>query len=142
MVGFTNQAMRMRHEVDPREAILKEVEGFYEDIIIGGADVLIAIYKRKGRTIGNIFIPDKVSDEDDFQGNSGLVLKAGPFAYKSEKTQGWFLDAEGNPRPPVPGDWVLFDVKFGLPFKLGTKTCRLIDDQHVMGILPSPDIVQ
>lgn len=142
MVGFTSQALQMHHEVDPRDAILEEVSGLHEDFLIGGADVLVAIYKRKGRTIGKIWVPDRTSDEDDYQGNSGLVLKVGPFAYKSEKTEGWFLDANGDPRPVKAGDWVLFDVKFGLAFKLGSKTCRLIDDQHVMGILPRPDIVQ
>jgi hypothetical protein len=142
MPGFTAQAVRIEHETDPRDAIMEQVKGLYEQLIIGGADVLIAIYKRIGRTKGGIYLSDRTSDEDDFQGNSGLVLKLGPHAYKSERTERWFVDNDGNPRPPVPGDWVLFDVKIGLPFKLGKKTCRLIDDQRVMSILPWPDIVQ
>jgi len=126
---------------DAAELIYSEVAGLIDNLHVGGADVLVAVFTRIGRSKGGVLLSDRTTDEDNYQGVSAMVLKLGPYAYQSDKTKRWFVDKDGEPRPPRPGDWVLFDTKNNFPFKLGARTCRLINDQYVMAIIDRPDMV-
>lgn len=143
MTGLISQAVQFLHERDPREEIWDEVGEFVDFARIGGADVLIAVYKPglDRKTRGGIIIADRTADEYDFQGVAGLVLKLGPYAYQSEKTKRWFVDKDGEPQPPQVNDWVMFDIRSSIAFKLGKRTCRFVNDQHIMTPIPSPDAV-
>lgn len=149
MPGPISSAIRVIHERDPAEMIWEEVGEFVPQFRVGGPDILIGVYNRRNgkgpnreaRSAGGILLPERVADEDNYQGITGLVLKLGPKAYCTEKTEGWFAD-HGAPKPPEVGDWVMFDIKNGFQFKMGGWTCRLIQDEYIMGVLGfTPDVV-
>ena len=71
----------MKHTVDPREAILKEV-GDLSSVEIFNNQILVAIYIRPEKTSGGIILANQTRDEDKWQGKMGLVLKKGPSAWE------------------------------------------------------------
>jgi hypothetical protein len=139
MSALISYALQGIHEKDPREEIIEEIGPYLSHVReIGGADLLIAVYKRP-RHIQHgtlkLELPDSKRDEDDVQGVSGLVLMMGPLCYKTEKTKHWFKE------PPRVGDWVTFDIKASLLQIFGSKMCRYVNDQYIRGIINRPDIV-
>lgn len=117
--------------------IKESVARYLPSIRIGGADVLVGVWVPPEKTKGGIFVPDKTRDESRFQGVTGLVLKLGPHAYKTEKTESWF----GAHPHPKEGDWVSFNFKQGEPFYLAKQPCRLVNDQYVLVIIDRPDLI-
>jgi hypothetical protein len=144
MPTLIQAAMEIVHDRDPREVIWDEVTPYIDGVRIGGPDVLVAVYDRSGgRTkVGGLLLPDRKKDDDRIESVSGLVLKLGPLAYNIDKTRRWFATKDGDPDPPKVGDWVMFDVKVSFPFMLGPRTCRLITDQYVRGVIARPDVVE
>jgi hypothetical protein len=139
------RAMRVTHERDPREEILDELGDLPAKVRIGGADVLIARYIRTGKIRHGtleLIQADQTQTNDKWQSVTGLILKMGPLAYRSEKTLRWYADQDGQRDPPKVGDWVLIDPKLGQMFHLGDRLCLLIPDQHIFMVLDEPDIVQ
>jgi hypothetical protein len=146
MSALVSYALQGVHEKDPAEEIWDELKDLLPLVMkIGGADVLVAVYKRPERVRApggmSFILPDKTRDEDDVQGVSGLILKMGPLAYKYEKTLAWYVDDDGNPDPPKIGDWVTFDIKTTHPMLLGKRMCRLVHDQYIRAVIARPDIV-
>jgi hypothetical protein len=146
MSALVSYALQGVHDKDPAEEIWDELKAFLPLVRrIGGADVMVAVYKRPARVTApggtEFYLPDKTRDEDDVQGVAGLVVMMGPLAYKYEKTERWFVDENGEPAPPKIGDWVSFDVKVTHPFLLGKRMCRLVHDQYIRSIIERPDIV-
>jgi hypothetical protein len=146
MSALISYALQGVHDKDPAEEIWDDLKDLLPLVKrIGGADVLVAVYKRPERVKapgGTSFIlPDATRDEDDVQGVAGLVVMMGPLAYQYEKTRHWFVDKDGDPAPPKIGDWVTFDVKVTHPFLLGKRMLRLVHDQYIRAIVARPDIV-
>lgn len=143
MSGMISQALRVYETVDPAEAIRSRVGTKVAEMRIGGEDILVGVYRpsEDARTAGGIILPQQTRDEYRWQGITGLVLKIGPLAYRSEKTENWFVDEDRNPAPPKVGDWVMFDVKTSHPFLLGSQPCRFVGCQYIMAIVPAPDLV-
>lgn len=137
MTDLISQAIQIKHEADPAVAIRLRVAPYLDDIDIGGADVLVGIWmpEKNAKSSGGIILPDKSRQEYQFQGVTGLILKLGPLAYKTEKTERWF-DA-----PPKVGEWVSFNFKQGESFLLAKQPCRLVGDQYVLMRLPRPDLI-
>lgn len=142
-MSLITKAVQIREHEDPAIGIRMRVKELLDGIRIGGQDILVGIYEpaKGARTSGGIILPDKTRDEYRWQGVTGLVLKIGPLAYKTEKTQNWFANEDGNPAPPKIGEWVMFDVKTSHSFLLGTQPCRFVACQYVMGIVARPDLV-
>lgn len=145
-------ALRVVHDGDPREEIWRdmgatpgEAQVKYGDLIkkarVGGEDVLVVRYERRGKTSGGIILPDQTSTNDKWQGNTGLIVKMGPRAYQTEKTVRWFVEGE-NAAPPEVGDWVFFDPNLSKGFIFGDRYCFLVPAQYVFLVLAEPDIVQ
>lgn len=144
MSGMMSRALLMQG--DPAHWALdieERVAAYLPQFKIGGRDVLVGVWVpgKDNRTTGGIILPDGVRDESRFQGVTGLILKMGPSAYKTETTERWFLDADGNPDPPRVGEWVSFNFKQGEPFLLLGQPCRLVDCQHILLRIPRPDLV-
>jgi co-chaperonin GroES (HSP10) len=150
-------ALRVRHTEDPRDLIWRDMgvtpgkaQDKYGDLVskvrVGGEDVLIVRYERredKGKDIyseGGIILPEDQAKNDKWQSNSGLIVKMGPRAYKTEKAVRWFV-GEGAENPEI-GDWVLFNPNNGHGFMLGDRFCFLTPAQYVFLVLAQPDIVQ
>jgi hypothetical protein len=144
MSGLVTTALKAIHDTDPATEIANDLGDDLDKIRIGGADVLVAVYKRPEKARHGslvVHLPDQKRDEDDVQGVVGLVLMMGPYAYKTEKTRHWFVDKDGEPAPPKIGDWVAFDTKATLLTAIGKRMCRYVPDQYIRAILTEPDIV-
>lgn len=85
-----------------------------------------------------IYLTDNSRAEDVYQGCSGLIIKMGPLAFKS--------DADTNFPDPVPqvGDWVLFKRQNGgMRFKHNGVDCVMLEEERpIKGILSRPDVVE
>ena len=137
MADLISQAVPMELGSDPAAVIRLRVAEYLPQIDIGGSDVLVGIWMpdREAKTKGGIIVPDSVRQEYQFQGVTGLILKLGPHAYKTEKTEHWF------DTPPKVGEWVSFNFKQGESFLLAKQPCRLVGDQYVLMRLPRPDLI-
>jgi co-chaperonin GroES (HSP10) len=136
----------VQFQIDPdeeRRRIFAEIGDVLDEIKVGGADVLVATWKpdQERRTAGGLILTQKSADEYDYQGVTGLILKLGPYAYKSEKTKSWFVDKDNDPDPPKVGEWVSYTYLKGASFKLKTKSCRLVNDQYILLRITRPDLI-
>jgi len=103
--------------------------------------ILVVMWQRpKAKDLGNgmkLYMPDKVLEEDIYQGNSGMVLKMGRTAYLSDETV-TYDDAD---RVAV-GDWVLLRRGEGMSLKLNGEPCILLSGERgIKAKLPTPDVV-
>ncbi len=133
------RALEMNAPQQARQKLLDALRPFLDKTEIRpfGHDVLIAVYSRAGeKTAGGIYIPDS-DREDEFQGITGLILAMGPLASDSHpEFNAWF---GGN--PPRVGDWIGFNVRDGISFKVGGTACRLIEWKYLRFATLTPDAV-
>jgi co-chaperonin GroES (HSP10) len=131
-------AYMMKHAVDPRQEIWKQV-GDLSNFEVFHNKVLLAIYIRPEMTAGGILITNKIRDEDKWQGKVGLVLKTGPSAFVDDEGK-WFkgMNVKVN-------DWLFCRPSDGWNMTLNNREtgddilCRLIDDTYLLGRLSHPD---
>jgi len=98
--------------------------------------VLLAIFIRPPLR-GSIIMPDKVRDEDIYQGNSGLVLKLGNRAYEDTDEVQWRPDDRARV-----GDWVLFHRSQGFRMMLMGVECIMMEHvASIKAVLQYPDVV-
>lgn len=137
MAAVALRALQLDQADDPAEVIRKRVADTIDDIEIGGEDLLIGVYipNKDAKTRGGLLLPDSYRDEFKWQGITGLVLKVGPLAYNTEKTENWYR------KPPQVGDWVMCDVKTSHPFYLGEQMCRFVAAQYVLAKVARPTLV-
>lgn len=134
-----NAAIEMDAPQRARQEILDALSPFLDKTKIRpfGHDVLIAVYSRSGRkTAGGILIAD-TNREDEFQGITGLIIAMGPLASDNSPE---FMDWFGG-QPPKLGDWIGYNVRDGVSFKVGPITCRLIEWKYLRFATASPDAV-
>ena len=125
---------RMTHDVDPRKTIHDEL-GDISDVELFHNQVLAAIYVRPEKTKGGLYLTNSLRDEDKWQGKVGLIVKAGPDAFKDE-TGRWFNGVNINV-----GDWIYFRPSDGWQLTVHGVLCRILDDTDVRGRIPAPDAV-
>ncbi len=120
------------------EEIRSEIASVLPGLDIFHNQILIGIYMRgsvKELAGGKqLYLPDKVVDEDQWQGKVGVVLKVGPMAFKNDARN----DFAGQ--SVAEGDWIVFRVSDGFPLDINGVHCRLLEDIHVKGRIVSPDI--
>ena len=126
--------MAMKHEVDPRQDLLKQI-GDLSDIELFNNQVLCAIYVRPEKTAGGIIIPEQNRAEDKIQGKVGLVVRKGPTAFVDD-TNTWFSDVDVKL-----GDWVVFRASDGWSITVNKILCRIVDDTDVRCRVSHPDQV-
>jgi hypothetical protein len=133
-------ALHAVHESDPKKALLKKVGNLKEFELLGNA-ILLAIYLRPDKAITKsgviIHLPDKVQDEDKYQGKVGLVLKKGPQAFVDDENvqfHGQNVDV---------GDWVVIRPSDGWSLTLTQNQvlCRMVTESAIRMKIPSPDAV-
>lgn len=139
------QPLRVVHTTDPRQEILDDVRPILKDWHIPPTSVLLVMYERgktKGgdvMTKGGIIVPEVQHGslkEDKWQGKVGLVVKVGAVAFTNTDTYDWHDFA------PKEGDWVVVNVGDTFSFDLpGDRRARLVDEQNVRLVVPSPDLV-
>jgi len=124
---------------EARHELLDELRPHLERTLLRvfGNDVLIAVYDRAGKkTKGGIIVPE-TNREDEFQGITGLILDFGPLASRENQR---FMDWFGGD-PPKIGDWIGFNTKDGIRFKVGEVLCRSIEWQYLRFATHVPDLV-
>lgn len=133
----------MKHDTDPREALLQKV-GDLSDVDVFGSDVLLGVYQRPDKTASGIILTDSHRDEDKWQGKTHLVLKMGPTA---------FVDDDGNKfRDIDAGDWVVIRPSDGQLVTLNTLKrsgiskddtvlCRIADAAVIRMRVQHPDSI-
>ena len=124
----------MSHIEDPANEIRKRI-GDISKIEVLHNQILVGVYIRPEKTKGGILLTPQTRDEDRYQGKAGLVLKKGPLAFVDDdnnKFHGQNVDI---------GDWVCYRVSDGFPLVLNGTLCRLLEEVHVKGKIPSPDVV-
>lgn len=107
---------------------LTSFEPFHNQILIG-------IWMRPEKTAGGIIMPDKVLEEDRWQGKVGIVLKKGPLAFVDDSRN----DFAGQNIEV--GDWVIFRVSDGFAIDVNGVHCRMVEDIHIRGRVTSPNII-
>lgn len=126
--------MRMDHDVDPAEAIRKEM-GDINDIEIFHNQVLVAIYIRPEKTKSGLYLSSQTRDEDKYQGKVGLIIKKGADAFVDD-TGKWFKGVNLDV-----GNWIYFRPSDGWAITVHGQLCRILDDTDVRGRVPQPDAV-
>lgn len=126
--------LRMAHSANPAEELKKKV-GDLSKIQIMHNQVLVAVYIRPEKTASGIFLADQTRAEDRFQGKAGLVLKKGPLAFVDDATNKF------HGQDVHPGEWVFYRVSDGFPLIINGQLCRLLEEVHIKGKIPSPDVV-
>jgi co-chaperonin GroES (HSP10) len=97
--------------------------------------ILVGIYMRPEKTAGGVILPDKVKDEDRWQGKVGLVLKKGASAFVNDARNDFHgLDV-------TVGQWVVFRVSDALAIDINGVHCRMLEDIHIKGVVESPSII-
>lgn len=126
--------MLMKHDVDPREAILAETDltGFH----VQNNQVLVRVYERPKITRSNIHLPDQTRGEDQYQGKAALIIAVGPVAFIADPEKGYWLG-----EVPKLHDWVVFRPSDGWPINVNGKLCRMLTDTAVRMVIPAPDVV-
>lgn len=136
-VGASKSFQHMDHSAeDPAQKILNEI-GDISDLELTGVQVLVGTYIRPKKTSGGIILTDKMLDEDLYQGKTGLVLKVGPGAF----VDGDNADTKFNGFIVKPGEWIFYGVQDGLSLNINGHHCRIVEDVHVRGRIPHPDMV-
>ena len=134
MIGVNKSMHHMNHDSDPAEAVKKAV-GDISQLEITGVQVLVGTYIRPEKTSGGILLTNKIREEDLYQGKVGLVLKVAAGAFVDGP------DAKFNGFTVKPGDWIFYRVADGFSLSLNSHHCRIVEDVHVRGRVPHPDMV-
>lgn len=127
-------ASLMVHSEDPAEELRAKI-GDISKVDILHNQILVAVYVRPEKTKTGIFLADQTRNEDRYQGKAGLVLKKGPLAFVDDDTNKF------HGQNVEIGDWVFYRVSDGFPLILNGTLCRLLEEVHVKGKIPSPDVV-
>lgn len=127
-------AMVMDHVVDPKAELLQKL-GDVSDVDVFNNMVLLAVYIRPQKTKSGIFLTDKTTDEDRFQSKVGVLVKAGPNAFKDANGV-WFNEANIQV-----GDWLAYRPSDGWSVTINNVLCRMMDDTAVRARIQHPDTV-
>jgi co-chaperonin GroES (HSP10) len=123
----------MAHEEDPAKLLMNKID-------VGGIEVfhnqvLLAIYMRPEKTASGLYLTKAHVDEDRYQSKIGLLLAAGPMAFKDPDGV-WFQGLEFKV-----GDWLLFRPSDGYNVTVSKEPCRLLIDTNIKGRVSHPDLI-
>ena len=103
--------------------------------------ILLAIWIRpkemKVAGGGSILLPDTVRDEDQYQGNCGLVLKMGPAAFVDDDNYTFAAEEKASV-----SDWVLFRRGDGFRVRVNGVDCWMLgSEKGIQAVIDRPDMV-
>lgn len=132
-----SKLQQLSRATDPRDGLWKAVGSAINDIQVFGAQLLVGTYIKSEKTAGGILLPDSVKQEDLWQGNLGLVLKKGPWAFQDDER----LNIDWKGQDVEVGDWVILRYSDALEMHLNGVSVRLIDDRDIRGVVSRPEIL-
>ena len=106
-----------------------------KDFELFNNQVLVAVYIRPQKTKSGIYLTEKTVDEDRYQSKGGLVLKMGSLAFDDESGK-WFDGVRVHEQ-----EWIVFRPSDGWNVTVNGVLCRILDDIHVRGRIPIPDMI-
>jgi len=127
-------AMVMDHAVEPTQKLREEI-GDVSNVEIFNNYILVGVYIRPNKTKSGLYLSDKTTDEDRYQGKVGLVLKKGPDAFVDTEGK-WFRGVEIKEN-----DWIVFRPSDGWQVTVNGVLCRMLEDTSVKGSIDTPDRV-
>lgn len=121
---------------DDPKTVIKSALGdkALKDLHVLHSQVLCATYVRPGKTKGGIFMPDKVVEEDRWQGNIGMVIGLGKGAFKDDSVAKFHGDSLKI------GDWVMYVPADGVSLFINQVPCRLFQDTRILMKVTDPEI--
>lgn len=132
----SNAIVKMRQiaeaSTDPKKVLLDAI-GKHDTYVLH-SKVLVAGYIRPAQTRGGIILPDKVIEEDRYQGTIGLVIGMGKGAFKDDHI------AKFNGDKIKIGDWVMFVAADGIAMNINEVPCRLFDDTRILMRVKDPEL--
>jgi len=130
--------LAMHHENDPKQAIIDAV-GDLSPATVMHNELLVGVYIRpdsyKTKTGHEIFLTQNFREEDKFQGKVGVVLAKGPLAFVDD------ADIQFHGQDVNVGDWIVFHSGDGWSLTIRGVLCRMVRDNAVRMIVPTPDFV-
>ena len=120
---------------DPKQALMEALGSKnMKDFTVLHSQVLVATYVRPAKTKGGIFMPDKVVEEDRWQGNCGMVIALGKGAFKDDGVAKFHGDGLKI------GDWVMYVAADGVSLFINEVPCRLFQDTRILMKVTDPEI--
>jgi len=105
--------------------------------------ILVAVFIRPSELQfaggGSLIMPESVTNEDIYQGTTGLILKLGPRCYEDSDMMTW-TDEDKTKE----GDWVMFRRADGggIRLRLNGVDCILFENERgIKASIPRPDVV-
>jgi co-chaperonin GroES (HSP10) len=117
---------------DPKKVLLNYL-GKHGTTVLH-SQVLVAGYVRPAITKGGVHMPDKVIEEDRYQGNIGMVIALGKGAFKDDAV------AKFNGDKLEVGDWVMYVPADGIALFINEVPCRLFSDTRILMKVTNPEI--
>jgi len=130
-VSLTPYLKAVAEAEDPRREILKWVGSTKKERLVGDR-VMVATYARPSRTESGLYLSDAMSVEDRFQGTVGLLILAGPTAFKYDGS----YQFEGD--VPKVGDWVVYRPADGFEIAYRKASCRIFRSDSIFGVASDP----
>lgn len=129
-----SKVVELSRAVDQKQELIRSI-GDIDEFDIMSNRVLVATYIEPEKTVGGIILPQSRTNESKFQGKIGLVMKKGPLAFKDdEATRFYGQDIKIH-------SWVFYRPSDGWHFLFKGVDCRMIEDVHIMGVIPHPDYI-
>jgi len=120
---------------DPKTALLNAIgKPTLREMTVLHSQVLVATYVQPAKSKGGIFMPDKIVEEDRWQGNIGLVIALGKGAFKDDSVAKFHGD---NLKI---GDWVMYVAADGISLFIKQVPCRLFQDTRILMKVENPEI--
>ena len=114
-------------EMEPvPETDLPEVQGWR---------VLVQLAEPKEESAGGIILPDQTKEAQQYLCSLGRVIGVGPLCWKHPKFQNC------DPWCKV-GDWIALSHSAGQALEVRGKRLRLIYDENVMAVVPTPEALK
>jgi len=135
-IGVSKSLHAMDHSKEDPANVIREKVGDISQLELTGVQVLVGTYIRPQKTKGGIMLTDKLRDEDLYQGKTGMVLKVAPGAFIDGGA-----DTKFNGFEAKVGDWIFYRVADGFSLTINGHHCRILEDVHVRGRIPNPDMV-
>lgn len=134
---MSQRVQELSKSLDIKEAILEAVGTAVEQYTLFDDDVLLATYIRPEKTKGGIIMPERVKDEDRFQGKAGLLLKCGPTAFRYDRSGMYNFEGDA----PKLHDWVVYRPSDGWEIALNGVSCRIIRASMLRGAVEDPSVI-
>lgn len=139
------RAIQIAHAEDPATKLQREI-GDISWFKLFGPKLLVATYDPAAgntdvRTKGGIILAQggeaSTLAEYRWQGKIGLVMAVGPLAFRDSGDGRFIFDG----MKAEVGDWICYRASDGLQMMIDAHHFRVLDDVHVIGVIPQPDRV-